>query len=581
MMFDEVIRASFSNSSNLRGDALDGNWVFLLPNLQLKRILCIGQPSPQTLATLTSLANDVVQTNTSEGIESGFDLIYIASPKRAPDLSILVHALAPRGYIYYEGQGTARLMVPDGLRLVQHLWLTPTFGNMQTAIPLGDPLTIAYFNRTGLYSPSVTQHTFDDLQRRLQKRKAASQGSQSTPRPEAISKSSRKGWKKSFRTGLRKFRNVVTAVVPSLENVVTRNRLLKPLLDRRGVLLTNDQQATAHRLPEYLRHIALNSNVDLSAFRWGYAARGRYRSQKLLYFLFQPLADKPVYIIKMVRDAVFNARLEREHKGLLLLQERKLMPAGTLPEIVFFGHHHDLAVVGETVIEGEPFEEHSRFDANCRYAMSAIDWLIDLSALTVTARPSIDLGEAFHRLVDRFSEIYKPTPEHRTYLNDLVLRLQETPPPAVFQHGDPGTWNLLVTGGKQVAFLDWENALEHGVPLWDLLYFLRSYCVAAGQKSGNFGVLPAIKHFMLEDSPLADFIVDAFQRYCQRVALDPALVEPLFFMCWVFWAVKQAALVEAVGLQTAHYVQLIKLCIERRDAPTIARIFALKASEIF
>jgi aminoglycoside phosphotransferase (APT) family kinase protein len=231
------------------------------------------------------------------------------------------------------------------------------------------------------------------------------------------------------------------------------------------------------------------------------------------------------------------------------------------------------------VIEGEPFEARSQFDASCRYAMSAVDWLIDLSALTVIARPPIDMGESFQRLVDRFSEIYKPIPEHRAYLNDLVLRLKKTPPPAVFQHGDPGTWNLLVTEENQVAFLDWENALEHGIPLWDLLYFLRSYCVAAGQKSGNYGVLPAIEHFMLEDSPLAEFIVDAFQRYCQRVTLDPALVEPLFFMNWVFWGVKQAALVEAVGLQTAHYVQLIKLCIERRDAPTLARIFALEANQ--
>ena len=576
-MFDEVIRASFSNSSNLRGDALDGNWAFLLPNLQLKRVLCIGEPSTQTLATLTLLANDVVRTDGPEHVGSGFDLIYVASVKRVPDLSILARALVPGGYIYYEDRGTSQLTVPDGLRLMQSLWITPTFGNMQTAVPLADQSTIAYFNRTGLYTPSVTQHTFDDLQRRWRKGSAPSSGSQSTP-PTGISKSGRKGWKKSLRTGLRKFRNVATAVSPTLENIVTRSSLLKPLLNRRGVMLTNDQQATAHRLPEYLRHIALNNNVDLSAFRWGYVARGRYRSQKLLYFLFQPMAAKPVYIIKMVRDAVFNARLEREHKGLLLLQERKLMPTGTLPEIVFFGHHHDLAVVGETVIEGEPFEARSRFDAKCRYAMAAVDWLIDLSALTVIARPPIDMGEAFQRLVDRFSEIYEPLPEHRVYLNGLVQRLQSTPPPTVFQHGDPGTWNLLVTDGNQVAFLDWENALEHGVPLWDLLYFLRSYCVAAGQKSGNYGVLPAVEYFMLEDSPLAEFIVDAFQRYCQRVTLDPALVEPLFFMCWVFWAVKQAALVEAVGLQTAHYVQLIKLCIERRNTSTLARIFALEAS---
>lgn len=577
-MFDEVIRASYSNSSNLRGDALDGNWVFLLPNLHLKRVLCIGEPSPQTLATLTSLAEDVVLADSVEGEQASFDLIYVAGNKRASDFAALARALSSRGYVYYEDRGNSQITAPDNLQLLQSLWLTPTFGNMQTAVPLGDRATIDYFNRTGLYTPSVTQHTFNDLQRRWLKRKTKPVNGQPSEPSDSPAKSGGRGWKKSFRTGLRKFRNAATTVAPALENIVTRNRVLKPLLDRRGVLLTNDHQAAAHRLPEYLRHIALDDNVDLSAFRWGYAARGRYRSQKLLYFLFQPMSSKPVYIIKMVRDAVFNTRLEREHSGLLLLQERKLMPAGTLPEIVFFGHHRNLAVVGETVIEGEPFEARSSFDATCPYGKTAIDWLIDLSASTVVEQPPVDLAGAFQQLLDRFCEIYTPSPEHQVYLNGLVARLRQTPPPAVFQHGDPGSWNLLVTAENQVAFLDWENAIEHGVPLWDLFYFLRSYCVAAGQKSGNFGVLPAIEHFMLEQSPLSGFIVDALERYCRRVELDTKLVEPLFFMCWIFWAVKQATLVETIGLQTAHYVQLIKLCIDRRDAPTLARIFALEVS---
>jgi hypothetical protein len=574
-MFDEIIRASFSNSSNLRGDALDGNWVFLLPNLQLKRVLCVGQPSPQTMATLTALTNDVVQAESVEGVGSGFDLIYVESVKSAPDLPDLARLLAPCGNIYYEDRGSAKLNVPDGLRLLQALWLTPTFGNMQTAVPLADRPTIAYFSAAGLYSPSVTQHTFDDLQRRWRKRSASASKSLIVSAG-GSSKSGRKGWKRSFRTGLRKFRNAATTVAPVLENVITRNRLLKPLFDRRGVLLTSDAQATAHRLPEYLRHIALDGNVDLSAFRWGYAARGRYRSQKLLYFLFQPMAEKPVYIIKMVRDTVFNPRLEREHKGLLLLQERRLMPAGTLPEIVFFGHHRDLAIVSETVVEGEPFDTRSRFDASCRYAHTAVGWLIDLSAHTVVSQPPVDLAGSLQQLVDRFCEIYKPSSEHQAYLNHLVARLRETLLPAVFQHGDPGTWNLLVTTDDKVAFLDWENATEYGVPIWDLLYFLRSYCVAAGQKTGNYGVLAAFEHYFIESSPLSPFIIDAFEGYCQRVALDATLVEPLFLMCWVFWAVKQAALVEAVGLQTAHYVQLVKLCIDRRDSPTLARIFSLE-----
>lgn len=573
-MFDEIIRASFSNSSNLRGDPLDGNWFFLLPNLEIKRVLCIGQPSLQTQATLASLTNDVVRADNVKDIDSNFDLIYVDSIKAAGDVSELIRFLTPRGYIYYEDRGSSALPLLLEGRVIQSLWLTPTFGNMQTAVPLTDQLTVDYFNEAGLYTPSVNQHTLDDLQRRWRKRKAST--SEGRVAGGDNSRLRRKGWKSYLRVGLRKLRNVATEAAPPLENVITRNRLLKSMFDRRGIILSNDSEATAHRLPEYLRLIALNDNVDLSAFRWGYAARGRYRSQKLLYFLFQPAATKPVYIIKMVRDTVFNARLEREHKGLLLLQERKLMSSGTLPEIVFFGYHRDLAVVGETVIEGEPFEDRSRFNPECRYAKAAVDWLIDLSARTVVHQPPVEMARSFQQLIDRFAEIYKPSREHHDYLNGLVARIRKNPLPAVFQHGDPGTWNLLITADDKVAFLDWENATEHGVPVWDLLYFLRSYCVYAGQKSGNHGVLSAVEHYMIEHSPLSEFIVNAFQRYCQRVALNTALVEPLFFMCWIFWAVKQAALVEAVGLQTAHYVQLVRLCIDRRNAPTLARIFSLE-----
>ena len=186
-----------------------------------------------TLATLTSLTGDVVRVEHIEGVEPGFDLIYVASAKVSPDLSTLEPLLTPNGYIYYEDRGSSAMDVPSGLRLLQSLWLTPTFGNMQTAVPLSDRSTTAYFNKAGIYTPSINQHTFDDLQRRLRKRSAA--------RPEgqgAVSGNSavrRKGWKGSLRVGLRKFRNAATVVAPALENAFTRNRLLKPLFDRRGI----------------------------------------------------------------------------------------------------------------------------------------------------------------------------------------------------------------------------------------------------------------------------------------------------------------------------------------------------------
>src|SRR5207247_3457676 len=53
---------------------------------------------------------------------------------------------------------------------------------------------------------------------------------------------------------------------------------------------------------------------------------------------------------------------------------------------------------------------------------------------------------------------------------NLVAKLPELP--AVLQHNDLGSWNIVVGPGGGFTALDWESARRHGFPLWDLLYFL-------------------------------------------------------------------------------------------------------------
>ena len=44
--------------------------------------------------------------------------------------------------------------------------------------------------------------------------------------------------------------------------------------------------------------------------------------------------------------------------------------------------------------------------------------------------------------------------------------------PAVLQHNDLGTWNIVSDGGADFTAVDWESANPSGLPLWDLWYFL-------------------------------------------------------------------------------------------------------------
>ena len=73
--------------------------------------------------------------------------------------------------------------------------------------------------------------------------------------------------------------------------------------------------------------------------------------------------------------------------------------------------------------------------------------------------------------------------------------------PLVFQHGDPGPWNVLITSDGRPGFLDWEAAEPHGMPLWDLFHFLRSFGFQVSRAAGTRDPLRSFAEQFLE-SPL-------------------------------------------------------------------------------
>jgi aminoglycoside phosphotransferase (APT) family kinase protein len=181
-------------------------------------------------------------------------------------------------------------------------------------------------------------------------------------------------------------------------------------------------------------------------------------------------------------------------------------------------------------------------------------------------------------LFDRFVDIYRLEPAERDFLADqiAIVARNRTAIPLVFQHGDPGTWNLLATPEGRAAFLDWEAFEEQGMPLWDLFYFMRSYGVWSARKAGGDS-LKAFSQQLLADTALGKLLVEVTERYCARSGLSPELVEPLFHTCWMHRALKEATRLPTERLEHGHYVSLLRLCIEQRNAPTLRRLFAMRA----
>jgi hypothetical protein len=598
-MLDVTMSTSFVPGVNLRGQVPGANWVFLRPALSASRVVCVGIPPPPTLATLAGLSEAVLllpistamllrarRLQVPQNVRLWAPGQRVAMPfgDRTVDLLVMCgwrsrwrlrsdaglrialgRALKADGLVYFEHLGafdplrTVDLLdAATGGHAIQHLRLAPFQGELLSAVPAHDTRTAQYFRDHDLTGRTRVAEVC---------RKVGARVADWLPAPRAARPGDDTAGRQPAADGATRHPGIAA---------VTRPWGIHARFARRGVLYGGPAAVPDDGPPAYLRAVAAAFGVKLDGARWGFSASGTYSSRKLLFYLADADAgEAPRYVVKMVRASRFNSRLENEYRALRLLGRSSAVASGSVPRAVFIGHHAGLAIVGETLVAGAPFTRVSRATADCPYFNAAVEWFTALAANT-TAHDSSP-GEAMSTcawLLRQFNELYHSTADERQFLETQMATLDRGASrlPTVFQHGDPGTWNMLATPGSGVALLDWEAAEPHGVPLWDLLYFLRSYAVGAARSGGVRNPLEGITLQLLGDTALSTRAAEAITAYCHRVRLPHGLVEPLFYGCWMHRALKEATRLPRERLGRGHYVNLLRLLIARRDTPALARL---------
>ncbi|MDQ3147463.1 MAG: phosphotransferase, partial [Actinomycetota bacterium] len=424
--------------------------------------------------------------------------------------------LGPAGVVWLSG---STWVEDPSFASATPFWTTPAVGEARAAVPRADEATIHAFARKGRALPLMVHDRLEDLTRRLSRRWPLAPG----------------------------------AWCP-------------------GELLERQASGPPGAPPRWLRAVAAESGVDLENHRWGLSAHGRYRSRKVLVFLYPPGGAAAQYVVKLPRHPSENGRIENEIRALTLLEARGLADEGSVPSAVFSGHHGGLALVGESMLYGAPL----------RSAMAGTpdDPLLDdaVARFTTIALASAEHGEEAHSqvasrvqgLVERFAGVGAPSPDERSFLGEMVDAIAASGHrlPTVFEHGDAGTWNLLARPEGGVAILDWEAAEPHGMPLWDLFYFFRSYAMGPSPEPG------ADTRLFLEPSALGRRLGAAVADYRGHLGVAPELVAPLFFTCWLHRAMKESTRLPPERRGKGTYRRLLRTCVEQRRSPALASILS-------
>ena len=217
----------------------------------------------------------------------------------------------------------------------------------------------------------------------------------------------------------------------------------------RAAIIQKSNNGFVEHPPEYLVLLARKAGISLTEYRWVLSVGGRYNSKKIIFFLYNRQTREPEVVIKLTRSVIFNKRLENEYRVLNLFSKKQIVHESSVPKPLFFDYHCGLAVIGQKIIKGTAFSKRTEYTDNCRYAKGVIDWLTNLAQETADyqSATSKQVAEALLCLFDQFRKIYTLPNDLLNLLNKQIesVALLDAKFPLVFQHGDAGSWNVLIT----------------------------------------------------------------------------------------------------------------------------------------
>jgi len=255
-----------------------------------------------------------------------------------------------------------------------------------------------------------------------------------------------------------------------------------------------------------------------------------------VFQLFEPEASEPAWVLKFARLPGNTEPFDRDQRGLELVQGAGEPLAGHAPRLLGRFEVEGLPASLETAAAGRRMNLVLRAPGDRGVQLSAVEavaaWLLEVAQATRSAPEQLEPERR------RFGEDVLP---HWTRLgadNDLVNGLDAIP--AVFEHRDLGSWNLVAAEGKFTA-VDWESALRDGFPLWDLLYFLTD---ALAHLDGASALERRAEHAaLLHRGELGSsaILFSWVRRIVDALAIPTHSVGRLATLCWLHHGVSHIA----------------------------------------
>lgn len=247
-----------------------------------------------------------------------------------------------------------------------------------------------------------------------------------------------------------------------------------------------------------------------------------------VFHLFRRDNDEPEWVLKFARVPDYAEPFDRDEQGLTIAAAAGGSVAAHAPRLVGRFTWESVHASLETAAPGfrlrELLTSPLRRAAKLRLIDLLASWIVAMGSATADA-PAALVTERRRLLTD-------VVPRWTTHgaTSELVRGLPELP--AVLQHNDLGSWNVLVHEGD-FTVVDWESSRRHGLPLWDLFYFLADALALLEGKTVGETRHEHTKALFRGDTPSSEILFRWTRNAVRELEIPPETVGTLATLCWL------------------------------------------------
>jgi hypothetical protein len=330
-----------------------------------------------------------------------------------------------------------------------------------------------------------------------------------------------------------------------------RQRLVQALVEREALppfrlLITVGLQRAA--ASPFVIHAAAAIGVSPDV-EWFLVSRPEYELGRGHFVVFPRGSSMPTWVVKFARVRGYGEPFESDERGLRLAREAPAAIAARAPQLLGRFEVDGLQASVESAAVGRRMDSFlaTQVDRSMKEALieRVAEWVLELGRGTRSG-PVSGMKE-----LERLARDTVPPWVERGVPANLVEHVASVP--AVLQHNDLGCWNI-VTDGRAFTVLDWESANRHGLPLWDLWYFLADALACLDRALDT----PArARHFVQlfrGELPASRTLFLWTRRMVEALGIPSAAVGPLATLCWLHHARSHESEVARLRQHSQHGV---------------------------